>query len=210
MTDAPLAARARRPGWRDPRLWIGVALVAASVVAGARLLGGADDTIEIWAAGDDLAPGQQLAESDLMVQRVHFAHDEDAAPYLRVADGVPDDATVNRAVGPGELVPSAALGDPPDGRLEVPIWAPDVAVPDSIRPGSVVDVWVTPTGGGRKAGAVLVLHDVVVIAAPRGQGSFSPGGDRQVLVGVDESDARGVGLALAAAKDNRVAITAQG
>jgi hypothetical protein len=42
------ALRVRRPGWRDPRLWIGVVLVAGSVVAGARLLAAADDTVQVW------------------------------------------------------------------------------------------------------------------------------------------------------------------
>ena len=34
----PPAVRASTPGWRDPRLWVGVAIVAVSVVGGARLL----------------------------------------------------------------------------------------------------------------------------------------------------------------------------
>ena len=37
---APVAARLRRPGWRDPRLLAGIAMVAASVLLG--LVGGAD------------------------------------------------------------------------------------------------------------------------------------------------------------------------
>ena len=42
------------PGWRDPRLWIGIAIVAVSVVAGARLLAAADDSVTVWAAAADL------------------------------------------------------------------------------------------------------------------------------------------------------------
>ena len=57
-TDAATPAqRVRRPGWRDPRLWIGVVLVAGSVVAGARLLAAADDTVQVWAAATDLGAG---------------------------------------------------------------------------------------------------------------------------------------------------------
>ena len=33
------------PGWRDPRLWIGVAIVAVSVLVGALVLGTSDDTV---------------------------------------------------------------------------------------------------------------------------------------------------------------------
>jgi hypothetical protein len=210
ITDAPPAARAGRPGWRDPRLWIGVALVAASVVAGAKLLDGADNTIEVWVAAADLAEGQPLTEGDLAARRVRFDDGADVERYLKVGDELPEDATLARPVGDGELVPAAALGAPDEDLLEVPIWAPSDAIPASVAAGSTVDVWVTPVSGGRAAGARLVLDDVVVIAAPRTEEAFSPTGNRQVLVGVRDGDDPGIGLALAAAKDNRVAIIRQG
>lgn len=209
-SDAPSAVRAARPGWRDPRLWIGVALVAASVVGGARLLGGADNTIEVWVAATDLAEGRPLSEADLAARRVHFDEPADAERYLRVGAALPGDTTLARAVGDGELVPRAALGAPDDGLLEVPIWAPSDAIPSSVAAGSTVDVWVTPVSGGRASHARLVLDDVVVIAAARTEESFSPTGNRQVLVGVRDGVDPGIGLALAAAKDNRVAIVRQG
>ena len=45
--DVPAATRPTTPGWRDPRLWIGVVLVTGSVVAGARILSGADARAKI-------------------------------------------------------------------------------------------------------------------------------------------------------------------
>ena len=51
---------------------------------------------------------------------------------------------------------------------------------------------------------------VVVLAAPRPDSSFGPGGSRQVLVGVDDVDEAAIGEALAAARDDRIAITRQG
>ena len=202
-SDAPSAVRAARPGWRDPRLWIGVALVAASVLAGAKLIGGADNTIEVWVAAADLAEGQPLTDRDLAARRVRFDDQADAERYLKVGDEIPDDATLARAVGDGELVPTAALGEGDEDLLEVPIWAPSERIPASVTAGSTVDVWVTNPSR-------LVLDDVVVIAAPRVEQSFSPTGNRQVLVGVREDDDPGIGLALAAAKDDRVAIIRQG
>ena len=80
LGDAPVrrdaatpAQRVRRPGWRDPRLWIGVVLVAGCVVAGARMLAAADDTVQVWAAASDLGAGDRLTEDDLVAQRVRFA-----------------------------------------------------------------------------------------------------------------------------------------
>jgi len=209
--DAPPAVRARGPGWRDPRLWLGIALVAASVLVGARLLGGADDTVEVWGVDADLAAGQPVTEADLVARRVRFDDDADGDRYLLVGDRLPDDATLSRAVGAGELLPAAALGAAEEGLTEIPVWAPAEVIPASTEPGSVVDVWVTPTpGAGGTKGSVLVLDDVVVIAVPRGEDSFGPGGNRQVLIGVTDGAAPEVGQALAAAKDNRIVITRQG
>ena len=210
--DAPQAVRARGPGWRDPRLWLGIALVAASVLVGARLLGGADDTVEVWSARADLAAGQPVTEADLVARRVSFDDEADGDRYVRVGNPLPGDATLSRAVGAGELLPAAALGAAEEGLTEVPVWAPAEVIPASIEPGSTVDVWVTPTPGSGSTvkGSVLVLDDVVVIAVPRGEDSFGPGGNRQVLVGVTDGAAPEVGQALAAAKDNRIVITRQG
>ncbi len=210
--DAPPAVRARGPGWRDPRLWLGIALVTVSVLVGARLLGGADDTVEVWSADADLAAGQPVTEADLVARRVRFDDEADGARYVRVGDPLPVDAALSRAVGAGELLPATALGAAEEGLVEVPVWAPAEVIPASIEPGSTVDVWVTPTPGSGSTvkGSVLVLDDVVVIAVPRGEDSFGPGGNRQVLIGVTDGAAPEVGRALAAAKDNRIVITRQG
>ncbi len=69
----PPALRASRPGWRDPRLWLGVLLLAGSVVLGARLLAAADDTVTVWAMAADRGSGVPVAAEDLEVQRVRFA-----------------------------------------------------------------------------------------------------------------------------------------
>ena len=59
-----------------------------------------------------------------------------------------------------QLLPAGALGAAEEGLTEVPIWAPAEVIPASIEPGSVVDVWVTPTpGAGNMAkGSVLVAR----------------------------------------------------
>ena len=73
VVDVPPATRSTNPGWRDPRLWVGVVLVTGSVVAGARIMAGADDTTAVWAASGDLVAGQTLTTEDLTATRVRFA-----------------------------------------------------------------------------------------------------------------------------------------
>ena len=68
MTDlpTPTASRLRRPSWRDSRLVVGVLLVLVSTVLGALVVARADDRVPVWAARGQVAPGQQLTESDLV------------------------------------------------------------------------------------------------------------------------------------------------
>src|SRR3954452_20167145 len=61
---APVAARLRRPGWRDPRLLVGVVMVAASVALGSWAVQSAQTTVPVYVARDALVPGQRLEPDD--------------------------------------------------------------------------------------------------------------------------------------------------
>lgn len=206
-SDAPAAARSVRPAWRDTRLWVGVALVAASITLGARVMAGADDRIQVWAARADLEAGATVEPDDLVAAAVRL-DDASADRYLVVTEQLPDDAHLLRAVGAGELLPAAALGAPADGLITVPLSVPSGAVPPSLVAGAVVDVWVT--SGDRGEAAVSVLDDVVVREVSTADEMLGAGGERQVVVGVPADARDGVGRVLAAARDGRVSITREG
>jgi hypothetical protein len=177
--------RARTPGWRDPRLWIGVALVAISVVAGARILGADDTSVVVWAAADDFAPGTQVSADDLVGRRVDFADSADLDRYYTSDDTLPARMRLNRAVGAGELLPRSALADQgPDGRVQLPINLENGAVSKGLSSGAVVDVYVS---GGRHcaecAGAVLTEVPVTEVDLADDLGT------KQVVLAVDQDQA---------------------
>lgn len=206
--DAPPAVRATRPGWRDPRLWIGVALVVASVLVGARLVGNAQQTTEVWAARSDLAAGQPVTLDDLVRTRVHL--DEEVRDvYLPADEEPPEDGRLTRAVAAGELLPVGAFEETSAGLIEVPVQLATELVPDGLAVGQLVDVWVD-TGSESGAASEPVLDDVVVLAVPQGDEGFGGGGRRQVLLGVDPDAGSGIGSVLAALRDDRVALVRQG
>lgn len=199
---APPAVRASRPGWRDPRLWIGVALVAVCVVAGARIIGSADDTVEVWAAAAEQSPGETLTADDLVAERVRFADDGDLADYYAVDDTLPDQLTLLRGVGAGELLPRSAVGKPgSSGLLQLPLSVDAGQVPPSVREGSVVDVYVGGTGADQEDGPVLGKVSVVSVVLP--EDSLSGTGQEQLTVATDERDARAY-FALAGSIDDPV------
>lgn len=213
---SPAAVRDRRSRWRDPRLVVGVAVVAVCALLGARLVGGADDTVGVWSARAVLGAGQPLAAADLVRREVRFSDQDAADAYLSADSPLPPGARLARAVGAGELVPRGALGGPgSDALTEVPLSVASDAVPSTLRVGSVVDVWVTPdaagTGvqgrGAEPARAALVLDDVAVVSVPRSGSSLGPTATRQVVVGVDEDQRARLPLSLAALAGGTVLLT---
>jgi hypothetical protein len=194
--DAPPALRGHRPGWRDPRLWIGIVLVAASVVVGARVLAAADDTVQVWAAADDLGAGQRVEADDLVAQRVRFADADALAGYFTVDDELPADLELTRSVGAGELLPRQAVGTPDQsGLVEVPVAVEPELVPPSVGPGDVVDVYVVaPLSADTDAEQQPLpegpaLTAATVVDAPELASSFGTSGRRQLVLAVPAQDA---------------------
>lgn len=192
----PAAQRGHRPAWRDPRLWVGVVLVAASVVVGARVMAAADDTVQVWAVADDVGAGQQVEPDDLVAQRVRFADADALAGYFSVDDELPADLELTRSVGAGELLPRAAVGTAEQsGLVEVPVAVEPELVPD-VGAGDVVDVYVVAplSAEAQDPGAVPLpegpaLTGATVVAAPDLAGSFGTSGKRQLVLAVPEADA---------------------
>lgn len=213
-TAAPRAHRSRRPGWRNPRLLLGLVLVAASVVVGARLMAAADDTVGVWAVSRDLPAGATIDPADLARRQIRFPDDATADGYLDAGDRLPETTTLNRAVDAGELLPRAAItqDEGPD-LVEVPLSVALDDLPATVRQGSVVDIWVAPkvaSVGGQRRDATPVLTDVVVVGVPRASSSLAPESTRQVIVGLPAERTDVLGKALGGIAEGRVVIVRKG
>ena len=209
--DVPAATRSSAPGWRDPRLWVGVVLVTGSVVAGARLLSGADDMTAVWSASADLVSGQTVTADDLVATRVRFGEDSDAQRYLPVADELPGALTLDRPLAAGELVPASALGEQTDDdTVAVSIAVAAEHVPTDLARGSRVDVWVIGEDRRQRAAAEMVLDDVLILDAPVVSDSFASATSRQLVLAVPQADEESLGLVLAASGDDRVRVVGRG
>ena len=197
VSAVPPATRAGAPGWRDPRLWVGLLIVAVSVVAGSRLLAAADDTVAVWAVASDAGPGAALSEADLVAHRVRFAGADDLDAYYRVADTLPRELRLVRGVGAGELLPRGAVGaaDQPSDTVELPVTVESDLVPRSVHAGSVVDVYLVgdPVRGGTGAGeaGTPVLQAATVVDAPSSDAGFGgAAGRRQLVLAIAQAEAR--------------------
>lgn len=181
---SPVANRLRRPGWRDPRLLAGMALVAGSVALGSWVVQGAQQTTGVYVARAALTPGAAVQPAGLGIVQVRLSEAE-LGRYVTVADGVPDDAVALRVVAAGELVPRSALGA--SDELDVrPVAVPVGAVPSQdVAAGSLVDLWEVPAAP-RDATAPSPPREVAgaltVSEVSRPDSAFSTGGTTVVYV----------------------------
>jgi len=168
----------------DPRLLIGIVLVAASTVGVWALVDGLDDTVDVYTARETLTPGTVLELDRLDVASVRLGAAE--ANYLRV-DETDDGLVVTDTVRKGELVPAASVGESDDTGLSVvvvPSWG---ALASGLDAGSRVDVWAARATerGGFEAPKVLVADaEIAGIVDEEGMGS-SNGASVEVLVPSD-------------------------
>ncbi|CAA9397926.1 MAG: hypothetical protein AVDCRST_MAG60-1923 [uncultured Nocardioides sp.] len=207
-------------------------IVAASVIAGARILGSADDSVTVWSATRDLAPGDTIRDQDLTSRSVRFSDADDLARYLPTSDPLPEDLLLVRGLGAGELVPAGALAsDEAADTVIVSLAFPPELVPTNIGTGSVIELMVIPERGAAADGAgaadavgqartsdatraadpTTVLSDVVVIDAPSAAdslGSVSRG--RQLVLGIPESESAVLPEILGASEDQRVRVLVRG
>lgn len=167
----PRALRLRRPSWRDPRLVVGLLLVAVSVAGGSWLVDAAQGATPVWVARDTLTPGTELGAHHLEVAEVRLGAAQ-LAGYLDANQPVPEGLVALRTVTAGELVPRAALGD----RALLDVRPVAVTVPDpgsAVAEGGVVDLWFVPAPGEGQPDVLVRGLTVAEVTAPGG--AFSQG-----------------------------------
>lgn len=177
--SSPPARRARRPGWRDPRLSLGLVLMALSVVIGVRVVDGSRELTAVLAASRPLVAGQAVTSADLTTVEVRFARGADADRYL-AADSDVAGAVLSRPVAAGELLPRAATTATTPAQARVPLAVQLGRVPGTVTVGSVVDVWAVRESASRR-----VWRAVPVVAMDRSHG-LGPESEIRVVVGVPD------------------------
>jgi len=182
-----------------------------SVVAGARIMAGADDTTPVWAAAGDLVVGQTLTSADLRATDLRFADAADGERYLAVDDQLPEDLTLRSPVAAGELLPVSVLGaESGEETVTVSIAVAPEHVPTDLATGSRVDVWVVGEDRRSRRAAELVLDDIVILDAPIVADSFATSGNRQLVLAVPVTEEDALAQVLAASGDNLVRVVGRG
>ena len=167
IADSPQAVRNQKPKWMQFRFMAGVLLVIGSVLLGAKIIAGADQSSIALVTSRPLAVGMTVSNADVRPVRVRLYDN----PGSYVTGTIPDGYVVLRAVGPGEFLPISAVGPPSQlvatGAQEMRWVTVPVAgghYPPNLQRGETVDVYTTTTSSG-SAGtgtSTLLLASIIV------------------------------------------------
>ncbi len=165
-TPSPEAVRQGSPRWRDGRVLVGVVLIVVAMVAGSRLLSGADSRTQVWSFARDLSAGTVVTDDDVVVSAVRI----DGGDYLN-SDHSPVGSRLSHRVVSGQLVSASSLATEAATDRRLVTVSVDVAhAPSGLSHGERVDVWVTPKDDAASlagnAAPHLVLAGAVVDEIP--------------------------------------------
>ncbi len=179
-TTAPPAARQRTARVSDLRLWLGILLLVGSTAAGYLLLSHGEDTVTVWRATRDLAPGTPPSG----LEQVVVSRDVAGEAYAR-----PGDVLAGRLRWPvvaGGLLPLAALDSVTlTHTRQVTVPVDPLHAPVALQSGDLVDVWSMPRPDGVAPGdrePALVLPAVVVMSVA--EDAIGIGGEIAVVLEV--------------------------
>jgi len=152
----------RKRVWFDPRLAIGIVLIAASVIGVFGIVSVADASDQVLTARAALAPGDRIDAEDLVATAVRMPGATDL--YLVPNDVPAEGLIVTKAIAAGELVPASAVGSAAALRLASVVIAVNGELPGSIEPGATVDVWAARLEQSNEYGppSVIVAGATVV------------------------------------------------
>jgi len=154
----------------DPRVVLGVVLVAVSTLGVTAVVQGLNRTVPVYRAAEPLVAGARITAADLVATPVSLG----PVDRLYLSGPVPRAGfVVTRTVAAGEIVPLSALGSASAVDVASVVVDLSTRLPDSIHPGAVVDVWSAPRkpGSTTEYGAPVVLVSgatVVRTIAPQG------------------------------------------
>lgn len=144
----------------DPRLLVGVLLVAGSIAGVVAVVQSTAQTTTVYAMTEAVAAGETITAEHLTAVEVSAA----TPTELYLTEASPEGYLASRPIGAGELVPLTALGAPDTTTSAVVVSIPG-ELPGGVGPGTAVELWSAAPGermGTYSAPQVIVADAQVV------------------------------------------------
>src|SRR5699024_1193331 len=141
MNKEPVeASRIRAPGWRDPRLIVGIILVLLSITGVVALIQTMDAREGYWAASVDLVPGAEVSAEDFHIVQASMSESSDR--YWIADDELPSKLLVAFTIRQGAMLPVQDVSNSdPDGREQVGVRV-SMDMHSAVSTGSRAAAWV--------------------------------------------------------------------
>ena len=167
--------RAERGAVRlDPRLVIGIVLIAASTFGVWTLVSGLDDGVEVYVATETLTPGTHIRADDLATESVRLG--TSASRYLAEGDFPEGGLVVARTIDAGELVPNAAVDETDRTGLATVVVPSRGPLPAGVGPGTRVDVWTAKEAEHGYEPPTVLVSGAEIAGVIEAEGMVSTGG----------------------------------
>lgn len=164
----------RRAFWNDVRFLIGAALVIVSITGVWFVVNAARDTTPVLQSTRTIIEGEPLSAADFRSIEVSLgvAGDE----YLSPAE-LQGDQVAARTITQNELVPRDAIATADSVNTTTLMIDSAVGLSDSIRAGSVVELWVAPVLPEQKGHDTprILVTDAIVSAVKAPEGMLAQG-----------------------------------
>ncbi|MDO4254155.1 MAG: hypothetical protein Q4C81_03270 [Kocuria sp.] len=189
--------RFRRPGWREPRLLVGLGLVVLAVTGTVATVALTNSTQQYVVAARDLDVGTRVSAEDFRTVDVRL--DGTAGTYLLGSTPLQEGAVIVDRIPSGQLVPADAVGDSSDldrRPMGIPLTT---ALPGSAGAGDTVDVWVSERENNGRGWSQprQILTGAELASVDQASGALGASQQMTAQVLVDEADVSAVVDALA-------------
>lgn len=138
---------ARRPAWRDPRLIVGLALIAVSIILTTSIVSAARGGATVYRATQAILPGDVLGPHNIAPTRL----DVDTSVYA-TADALAPGATVSEEVAAGEILRVSSIADTSAAAARRLVITVSDSLPASVQAGDQLDLWSVQQSSGVQSG----------------------------------------------------------
>lgn len=138
---------ARRPAWRDPRLIVGLALIAVSIILTTSIVSAARGGATVYRATQAILPGDVLGPHNIAPTRL----DVDTSVYA-TADALAPGATVSEEVAAGEILRVSSIADTSAATARRLVITVSDSLPASVQAGDQLDLWSVQQSSGVQSG----------------------------------------------------------
>jgi hypothetical protein len=162
--------------------FIGVAIIAVSLIAAIGLVGQADNTVAMWGAKYSLTSGAAINVGDLEVVKVSLGSE---APRYFSNKAALVGSFLTKNVSQGELIPVSAVSKKSDSPIQkqVPLGISKSDLPSDLHIGDIVDLYSIPIKNPN-SNTNLIVDKVRVVSID--SQSQNMGGVVNLLISVDE------------------------